>query len=147
MQNLTTELSCKYRKILQDFGKNLAGKFWSAQQTFFSGKVDKSEVSCQNLPGPRFSCTFCKILAIFFLKNALYCKKLPRILQVLSDGLFTKTKSLCSSERNQLHKHESPSSFALRVTYSNDKLLTIFKYLIAEMLSRKDGESRNSKIR
>ena len=146
-ENLTTQLSCKYRKILQVFWKNLARKFWSAQQTFFAGKVDKSEVSCQNLPRPCISCTFCLILAIFFKKSALFCKRLPRIFQLLSDRLITKTKSLCSFERNQPHKNESPSSFALRVTYSNDKLLTIFKYLNSGMLLRKDGESRNSKTR
>ena len=143
--------SCKgvisqVQKNLTSFLKESCREFWSAQQTIFAWKWDKSEVFCQNLPRPCISCTFCLILAILFKNSALFCKRLPRILQLLSDRLFTKTKSLCSFERNQPHKNESPSSFALWVTYSKDKLLTIFKYLNAGMLLRKDGESRKSKI-
>ena len=82
-------------KSYKSLEKILQGNF-DLLNTFFAGKEEKSEVSCQNLPRPSISCTFCKFLAIFFKKNALYCKKLPRILQLLSDRLITKTKSLCS---------------------------------------------------
>ena len=147
MQKSYNGVISQVQKNLTSLWKKSCREFWSAQQTIFAWKWDKSEVFCQSLPRPCISCRFCLILAIFFKKSALFCKRLPRIFQLLSDRLITKTKSLCSFERNQPHKNESPSSFALRVTYSNDKLLTIFKYLNSGMLLRKDGESRNSKTR